>query len=105
MDAGLTTDPASPRAVQRRRAHLLGFVGVNLALGALCLWFIPLVHWLRNRPAGEAWSAAQLIQPWASAGSTLMPLSLFAIAGVVAAVIIGIALVCHAARLLGEDGR
>ena len=102
MDAGLTTHPTRPLAAQRRRAHTLGLIGANLVLGALCLWGMPLCQWLRHRSAGESWSAALLIQPWAP-GSTVTALSLVAVAALVAALVAGIALIRRAARLIAED--
>src|SRR5262249_10001025 len=102
MDAGLTTHPTRSFSPRRRRAHVLGLIGANLALGALCLWGMPLCQWLRHRSAGETWSAALLVQPWAP-GSAVTALSLVALAALVAALIAGIALIGRAARLIAAD--
>jgi hypothetical protein len=103
MDAGFSTRTPRTIAPRRLRAHALGLIGANLAIGALVVWAVPIIGRLRQASSG-AWSAAQLLQPWAKADSGVTALSLLGAAMLAAALIGGLALIgCAARRIRNES--
>ena len=82
------------------KAHLLGFLGANLAIGAISLWALPLLLDLA-KGASDRWSPERLLAPW-SAGTELTPLAVLGDILVLVAIGVGIGLLARAARLLGD---
>jgi hypothetical protein len=102
MDAGISTRSPRTIAPRRLRAHALGLVGANLAIGALVVWAVPIISRLRQG-SGGAWSAAQFLQPWARADSGVTALSLLGAVMLVSALIAGLALIGCAARRIRRE--
>jgi hypothetical protein len=86
------------------RAHAIGLVGANLAIGALFAWVLPLLVrlWRRSPTEGEL-SLVQLFAPWADSEGGVTALALLYDVLMLSAVVAVIVLVIHAARRL--DGK
>jgi hypothetical protein len=103
MSAETMTKQETTGRARTLRAHALGLLGANLALGALLLWALPAIDRLMHRSDDSSWTLQQFVQPWAS-DSPVAPL--YGIAMSVAGVVAGLVLIVHAARLLtGTAGR
>src|SRR5882724_12417350 len=65
-----TKDDRSTRS-RSLRAHAIGLLGANLAIGALFIWALPLLARLWRRPtSGGELSLQQLFAPWADPGAS-----------------------------------
>jgi hypothetical protein len=98
MGAHLPTESDRPPRARSLAAHALGFFGANLAIGAVVLWWLPLLRALWQGGAAAPWGRL-LLAPWSATGAV----TAFAVLGdlaVVAAVVLGARLVGHAVRML-----
>lgn len=104
MSAEAMTKPETSERVRVVRAHVLGLIGANLALGALFLWALPVTERLLHSPAGAGLTVRQLLQPWAEWGREMPVPAEFCAALSLAGIIGGGVLITYAARLLTSCG-
>jgi hypothetical protein len=83
------------------RAHAIGLLGANIAIGALFVWALPLLARLWRWPPSGELSLPQIFAPWAESGAGLTAFALLYDMLALAALVAGVVLVIHAARLLG----
>jgi hypothetical protein len=98
MRVDLPTQSDRPPRARMIAAHALGFCGANLAIGAVVLWWLPLLRALWRGGAAAPWSRL-LVAPWSAAGE-VTALAILGDLAVLAAVVLGARLVGHAARML-----
>jgi hypothetical protein len=102
MSVDSTTKVLQSVRSRTMRAHGIGLLGANLAIGALSLWLLPVfVDFLTDRSA--SWPLARLLSPWSPPGSGVTILSLAGLLLAIAALTTGIALMAVGARMIEEE--